>query len=94
MNFYYIAGNENNLRRREQKLIGEWRIVEKFQDQDRDFYRKTGFGEHLHKLLKNHTFLGGLFEELIRDRLKPQPVTAYNQARTDDATRSESRGTF
>ena len=71
MNFYYIAGNEDNLRRWEQKLIGEWRIVEKFQEQDRDLYRKTSFGEHLHKLLKNHTFLGGLFEELIRDRLKP-----------------------
>lgn len=73
MNFYYIAGNEENLRRWEQKLITEWRIVEKFQEEDRDYYRKTDFGDNLHKLLKNHQFLGGLFEELIRDRLRPSP---------------------
>lgn len=71
ISFYNIAGNEENLRRWEQKLINEWRIVEKFQDDGRDYYRKTMFGEHLHKLLKNHQFLGGLFEELIRDRLRP-----------------------
>jgi hypothetical protein len=72
MAFYNIAGNEENLRRWELKLITEWRIVEKFQGDDgREYYRKTALGEHLHTLLKNHEYLGSLFEELIRDRLKP-----------------------
>jgi hypothetical protein len=72
MTFYNIAGNEENLRRWEKKLCLEWKIIEKFRDGDsRDYYRKTDLGEHLHKLLKSHEFVGGLFEELILDRLKP-----------------------
>jgi len=71
MAFYNIAGNEENLRRWEQKLCLEWRIVSKIQDSDgRDNYTKTDLGEHLHKLLKNHEYMGNLFEELIRDRLR------------------------
>jgi hypothetical protein len=30
--------------------------------------------EILHRLLKNHEYVGGLFEELIRDRLRPGPL--------------------
>jgi hypothetical protein len=72
MAFYNIAGNEENLRRWESKLCDEWRLVSKYQESDgRDYYRKTDLGEHLHSLLKNHQFVGSLFEELIRDRLKP-----------------------
>ena len=72
MTFYNIAGNEENLRRWESKLCVEWRIISKYQDVDgRDYYRKTDLGENLHSLLKNHQFVGSLFEELIRDRLKP-----------------------
>ncbi|MGI0080680.1 MAG: hypothetical protein ACRECH_13785, partial [Nitrososphaerales archaeon] len=70
--FYSIAGNEENLGRWEEKLCGEWRIVEKFQNDGRNYYRKTDLGEHLHTLLKNHDYVGGLFEELIRDRLRPK----------------------
>lgn len=71
MVFYNIAGNEENLARWEKKLCGEWKVVEKFQSEGRDFYRKTDLGENLHKLLKSHDYVGGLFEELILDRLRP-----------------------
>lgn len=71
MTFYNIAGNEENLRRWEQKLCEEWRLVARLKEGDREFYSKTDLGEHLHKLLKSHEYVGGLFEELIRDRLKP-----------------------
>lgn len=70
MAFYNIAGNEENLRRWEQKLCEEWRLVTKLTEGDREYYRKTDLGEHLHKLLKSHDYVGGLFEELIRDRLR------------------------
>jgi len=71
MTFYNIAGNEENLRRWEEKLCKEWRLVAKVQESDgREYYKKTDFGEHLHTLLKNHEYLGSLFEELIRDRLR------------------------
>ena len=70
MAFYNIAGNEENLRRWEQKLISEWRIVTKSEEDGREYYRKTELGEHLHKLLKSHEYVGGLFQELIRDRLR------------------------
>ena len=71
MSFYSVAGNEENLRRWEQKLCEEWRIVSKFTDEEREYYKKTDLGEHLHSLLKNHEYVGSLFEELIRDRLRP-----------------------
>jgi hypothetical protein len=71
MTFYNIAGNEENLRRWEQKLCTEWRIVSKTQESDgREYYSKTDFGEHLHSLLRNHQYLGNLFEELMRNRLR------------------------
>jgi len=70
MAFYNIAGNEENLRRCEQKLINEWRLVTKNEEDGREYYRKTELGEHLHKLLKSHEYVGGLFQELIRDRLR------------------------
>ena len=70
MDFYNIAGNEENLRRWEEKLCNEWRLVEKVQDGERVYYGKTDLGQTLHTLLKNHEYLGGLFEELIRDRLR------------------------
>ena len=69
--FYNIAGNEENLRRWEKKLCEEWRIVLKKMDgDDRDYYVKTELGENLHKLFKSHEYVGSLFEELIRDRLR------------------------
>ena len=71
MSFYNIAGNEENLRRWENKLCEEWRLVEKFEVDGREYYRKTDLGESLHRLLKNHEYVGSLFEELIRDRLRP-----------------------
>lgn len=72
MTFYNIAGNEENLRRWEQKLCDEWRLVTKTQEDDgREYYRKTDLGDHLHSLLKNHAYVGSLFEELIRNRLRP-----------------------
>lgn len=70
MAFYNIAGNEENLRRWEHKLCEEWRIVAKVIEGGREYYRKTELGEHLHTLLKNHEVVGGLFEELIRHRLR------------------------
>ena len=70
MAFYNIAGNEENLRRWEQKLCQEWRLVTKIEEGERVSYRKTDLGENLQKLLKNHEYVGGLFEELIRDRLR------------------------
>ena len=72
MAFYNIAGNEENLHRWEKKLCDEWRVVTKLKGDDgREYYAKTDLGEHLHSLLKNHEYVGNLFEELIRDRLKP-----------------------
>jgi hypothetical protein len=70
MAFYSIAGNEENLRRWESKLCDQWRMVERVQDGDRVIYRKTDLGQSLHRLLKNHAYVGSLFEELIRDRLR------------------------
>jgi len=70
MAFYNIAGNEENLRRWEQKLCNEWKLVAKHEEGGRDYYMKTELGEHLHKLLKSHDYVGGLFDELIRDRLR------------------------
>jgi hypothetical protein len=70
MAFYNIGGNEENLRRWEQKLIIEWRLVTKYEEDGRQYYRKTELGEHLHRLLKSHEYVGNLFEELIRDRLR------------------------
>jgi hypothetical protein len=37
----------------------------------RVYHRKTDLGESLHKILKNHEYVGTLFEELTRDRLRP-----------------------
>jgi DNA-binding HxlR family transcriptional regulator len=71
MAFYQIAGNEENLARWEKKLCEEWRLVTKSQEGDRVFYSKTELGESLHKILRNHEYVGTLFEELIRDRLRP-----------------------
>lgn len=71
MAFYQIAGNEDNLRRWEQKLCDEWRLVSRTEEEDRVYYSKTELGETLHMLLKNHDYVGSLFEELIRDRLRP-----------------------
>lgn len=71
MAFYNIAGNEDNLRRWEQKLCEEWRLVAIEKEEDRVYYTKTDLGDSLHKLLKNHEYVGSLFEELIRDRLRP-----------------------
>lgn len=71
MSFYQIAGNEDNLRRWEQKLCDEWRLMVKVEEEDHTYYRKTEVGENLHQILKNHSYVGGLFEELIRDRLRP-----------------------
>ena len=71
MAFYQIAGIEENLSRWEKKLCEEWRLVERLEEEDRVFYRKTELGENLHRLLKNHDYVGTLFEELIRDRLRP-----------------------
>jgi hypothetical protein len=70
MTFYNIAGNEENLRRWEQKLCDEWKLVSKVEENHRELYKKTDLGEHLHKIMKNHEYVGGLFEELIRDRLR------------------------
>ena len=70
MAFYNIAGNEENLRRWEQKLMNEWRLVAKNEEDGREYYTKTDLGETLHKLLKSHQYVGSLFEELIRDRLR------------------------
>jgi hypothetical protein len=72
MTFYNIAGNEENLRRWETKLCDEWRLVSKMKEDEREYYKKTDLGEHLHSLLKNHEYVGNLFEELIRDRLRPR----------------------
>ena len=69
MSFYQVAGNEENLRRWEQKLCEEWRLVTRIEEEGRTYYAKTDLGENLHRLLKNHEYVGGLFEELIRDRL-------------------------
>jgi hypothetical protein len=70
MAFYNIAGNEENLRRWEQRLCGEWKLVTKSQEDGHEYYRKTELGEHLHMLLKSHEYVGSLSEELIRDRLR------------------------
>lgn len=67
--FYQIAGNEGNLRRWEDKLCSEWRLVTRVEDGGHTYYSKTELGENLHRLLKSHEYVGGLFEELIRDRL-------------------------
>ena len=70
MAFYVIAGNEENLRRWEQKLTAEWKLVEAAQEGEHVVYRKTDLGQNLHRLMKNHEYVGALFEELIRDRLR------------------------
>ena len=70
MAFYNIAGNEENLWRWEQKLVNEWRLVNRSEEDGHTYYSMTKLGEHLHKLLKNHEYVGSLFEELIRDRLR------------------------
>jgi hypothetical protein len=72
MAFYQIAGNEENLRRWEQKLCDEWRLVVRIEEEGRIYYRKTERGENLHRILKDHDFVGSLFDELIRDRLRPR----------------------
>ena len=69
MAFYQIAGNEDNLRRWEQKLCDEWRLVTRLEVEGRSYYAKTELGKNLHRLLKSHEYVGGLFEELMRDRL-------------------------
>ena len=71
MSFYQIAGNEDNLSRWEEKLCKEWRLVTKTDEGGKALYAKTEWGENLHRLLRNHEYVGSLFEELIRDRLKP-----------------------
>ena len=70
--FYQVAGNEDNLRRWEHKLCDEWRLVARIEEEDRVYYRKTELGEILHRILRNHDYVGSLFEELVRDRLRPQ----------------------
>jgi hypothetical protein len=70
MAFYNIAGNEENLRRWEAKLCDEWCLVATSNIDGRSYYRKTELGEYLHKLLRSHDYVGGLFEELTRNRLK------------------------
>ena len=71
MDFYRIAGNEDNLRRWEQKLCEEWKLVNKRSEGEKTAYSKSDLGESLRRLLKNHPYVGGLFDELIRDRLRP-----------------------
>ncbi len=61
MAFYNIAGNEENLRRWEQKLCSEWRIIEKIHAEDgRDYYRKTTLGDHLHTFAQKSCIPGQL----------------------------------
>jgi hypothetical protein len=71
MEFYRIAGNEDNLERWEEKLCVEWKLVSRVQVGEKVSYQKTDLGQSLHRLLKNHEYVGTLFDELIRDRLRP-----------------------
>jgi hypothetical protein len=41
MAFYQVAGNEENLRRWEQKLCEEWRLVFRIEEESRISYAKT-----------------------------------------------------
>ena len=70
MAFYNIAGNEENLRRWERKLCDEWRLVDKADHDGHISYAKSEMGENLQILLRNHDYVGSLFEELMRDRLR------------------------
>ena len=69
MAFYNIAGNEENLRRRERKLCEEWRIITRTDNDGHVSYTKSELGRQLQTLLRNHDYVGSLFEDLMRDRL-------------------------
>lgn len=71
MTFGQTAGNEDNLRRWEQRLCDDWSLVVRVEEDDSTGYRKAEVGEMLHQILKNHSYVGSLFEELIRDRVWP-----------------------
>ncbi len=71
MDFLRIAGNEANLNRMANYLIGQKIVVETKGDDGRVTYSKTDLGEKLHALLKGHEYFGSLLKDLGRSRLGP-----------------------
>ena len=68
--FFKVAGNVTNRDRMTSYLI-ERKLVSETEQDGHKYYSKTEWGEGLHKLFKNHAYLGTLFEELGRSRLRP-----------------------
>ncbi len=70
MDFLRIAGNEANLDRWI-RYLSERRLITNEDASGKAFYVKTEIGSRLHSVLKDHEYLGPLFEELAKSRLGP-----------------------
>ncbi len=70
MDFLRIAGNERNLDRFV-KYLCDRKLITEQNSSDKTFYSKTEIGERLLSALKDHEYVGPLFEELSRSRLGP-----------------------
>ncbi|MDG6985714.1 MAG: hypothetical protein JRM73_03100 [Nitrososphaerota archaeon] len=66
-----IAGNSDNFRRWEARLVTDWKLLEKVKQGDKECYSKTRRGEKIHASLKDWGDLGPIYQELVRPRLRP-----------------------
>lgn len=67
MDFLRIAGNEIVLNAWVNYLVG-CNLINVTHDGPKEYYSKTKIGFMLHDLLKLHSFVGPLFEDLSRQR--------------------------
>jgi hypothetical protein len=66
-----IAGNPDNFRRWEARLVGEWGLLEKVRQGEKQCYRKTERGNKVHETLKEWNDLGPIYKELVKPKLSP-----------------------
>ena len=67
---FRVGGNVANRDRMVDYLI-ERNLINQSQENEHTYYSKSKIGQDLHNVLKNHEYVGSLFEELGRSRLRP-----------------------
>jgi predicted transcriptional regulator len=66
---FRISANVTN-RDRMTKRLCERKLLQEVEDGGHTYYIMTDWGKELHDLLKNHEYIGPLFEELAKSRIQ------------------------